>query len=166
MIPADFQQGFFILTDMVWSVKYFRDLSLTELYDILKLRVDIFVLEQECPYEEVDGKDMIAIHIMGYEESELVAYCRVFAPGKYYLKEASIGRVAVAKQHRGRQLGIQVMHRAMEYLKSHCHNPPIKLAAQKYLERFYTNLGYQTVSDVYPWDGIDHVDMIRDNSAL
>jgi len=157
---------FFILSPMKWYAKTFHELSIQELYDVLKLRVDIFVVEQNCPYEEIDGKDNQAIHILGYKDVELTAYCRVFPPGAYYDTEASIGRVAVARRYRKSGLGIALMKQGMNYLKQHCHNPPIKLAAQLYLEKFYHDLGFETISEVYPWDGIDHVDMNRDHSSI
>ncbi len=151
---------------MKWHTKSFHELSTQELYDVLKLRVDIFVVEQNCPYEEIDGKDNQSIHILGYMDVELAAYCRVFPPGVYDEAYASIGRVAVGAKYRKKGLGVALMKQGMNFLKIHHHNPPIKLAAQLYLEKFYHDLGFKTISEVYSWDGIDHVDMHREPSSV
>ena len=101
---------------MKWSVSSFGELSNRELYELLKLRADIFVVEQECAYADPDGKDQQALHLLGYEGEELAAYARIFGPGDY-LEQVSIGRVAVKEAHRGRQLGKKLMLRAMEAVK-------------------------------------------------
>jgi len=144
---------------MKWKSASFDQLSTQELYQILKLRVDIFVVEQECPYEELDGKDKDAIHVMGYEHNELVAYARLFGPGVYYTAAAAIGRVAVKKKYRGQQLGNAIMTESYKLLKSLHGNVAVQLAAQQYLEDFYARLGFEVISEPYDWDGIVHVDM-------
>ncbi|MCL1991173.1 MAG: GNAT family N-acetyltransferase [Defluviitaleaceae bacterium] len=145
---------------MSWELKKFNALTNQELHDIFRLRVDIFVVEQACPYDEIDGKDPKSWHLMYKENGDIIAYARLLPPGLSF-DEASIGRVVVAKAHRGRQLGYALMHEAVKrsldiYKKS------IKIAAQAHLEAFYRVSGFVKASDIYLDDGIPHIDMLLD----
>jgi ElaA protein len=144
---------------MQLSVKTFNELTLEELYALLQLRSDIFVVEQDCVFLDPDDKDQAAIHVLGWVESELVAYARVFGPGDYF-PEASIGRVAVKKEYRGKGLGIQLMQASIKAIEERFGTSHIALSAQKYLERFYHDLGFATEGEGYLEDGIPHVRMV------
>lgn len=140
---------------------HFNGLSLTELHDLLKLRTDIFVVEQDCPYPEIDGKDPECLHTLGVaEDGQIAAAARIVPAGVIY-SDVSIGRVVVQKDFRGQKLGRLVMKEALDYCKHELRADQVKIAAQQYLEDFYTSLGFETVSGIYQWDGIDHVDMVR-----
>jgi ElaA protein len=132
-----------------------------ELFKIFKLRVDVFVVEQECPYEEIDNKDIKAKHIYLKDNDNIVAYLRVLPPGLAY-KETSIGRVLVNSDYRGQAYGKQIMSKGIDYCKSH-YSGNIKISAQAYLEEFYTSLGFEKVSNIYLEDNIPHIDMIYYN---
>jgi len=132
-----------------------------ELYKIFKLRVDVFVVEQECAYEEIDDKDINAKHIYLKSKDDIVAYLRVLPPGVSY-KETSIGRVLVNKKYRGQAYGREIMVKGIDYCKSH-YSGNIKISAQAYLEDFYTSLGFEKVSNIYLEDNIPHMDMIYYN---
>ncbi len=145
--------------DVFWSVKNFESLSKMELHDLLRLRVDIFIVEQDCPYPEIDGKDPECYHVLGKNKSgSIVAVARIAPAGLIY-EETSIGRVVTKKALRGSGIGSELMKQSMKFCKEKLEAATIKIAAQKYLEDFYTNLGFKTISDVYLWDGIEHVDM-------
>jgi ElaA protein len=141
-----------------WSIKNFEELSLLELYGLLKLRTDIFVVEQECAYPELDGDDPNCIHLIGVDKTgKIVATARLVPSEK--AKERHIGRVAVSKDHRGQGLGVEVMTKAIDYCRQKLNASRIEVAAQLYLKKFYEDLGFQQTSEVYKWDGIDHLDM-------
>lgn len=144
---------------MEWTIKKFQDLDLEELYMILALRTAVFVVEQECPYQEVDDKDQISYHLVGQENGELVAYARILPPGVTF-QEASIGRVLVAKSHRGQGLAQQLMARAVAFVIEELGEKRIQLSGQTYLENFYKSLGFQPISETYLEDGIPHKDMM------
>jgi ElaA protein len=142
------------------SVKTFQQLSLDELYCLLQLRSQVFVLEQNCVYQDVDGKDQKAIHIIGKKEGKIVGYTRVFKPGDYF-KEASIGRVVVSENERHLKFGNELMKASIKTIETSFHVNKIKLSAQKYLESFYSNLGFKKVGDPYLEDGIPHISMLK-----
>ena len=141
-------------------VKEFKELSIYELYDLLQLRSEVFVVEQDCVYQDVDGKDEKALHVMGYKANKLVAYTRVFKPGDYF-KDASIGRVVVAKNDRKYNYGYDIMKASITAIEDLFYTSKIKLSAQVYLKKFYNNLGFNEVGDEYLEDGIPHVAMIK-----
>lgn len=146
---------------MLWQDVTFSELDADTLYDILKLRVDIFVVEQECAYPELDDKDRDAHtrHLLGRDDSGfLIAYCRILAPAMSY-PEASIGRVAVAKSGRGKGLARELMQRALTVTLAAWPSAGIQIGAQQYLVNFYQHLGFTPCSDMYLEDGIPHVDM-------
>ncbi|MGM0414815.1 MAG: GNAT family N-acetyltransferase [Bacillota bacterium] len=145
---------------MNWSIKSFAELSKEELYEVLKLRVDVFVVEQECPYPELDGKDKKAYHLIGRKDGQLIAYSRLFLPGDYF-KEAGIGRVIVKKEYREKEIGTEMLKRSIEFLIEAKGAEDIKLSAQNHLREFYGEQGFEPVSEVYLEDGIPHIDMLR-----
>jgi ElaA protein len=147
-----------------WQWSRFADLRPEELYAALQLREAVFVVEQSCAYPDADGRDAEAWHLLGWLREgagrRLVAYARVFPPGVRYV-EGSIGRVATARDVRRRGFGKALMAEALRRLESLAPRQPVKLAAQRYLEDFYSSFGFRTVSAPYEEDGIIHVDMIR-----
>ena len=148
---------------MKWILKTFNELSLKEFHDIIQLRLDIFVVEQDCPYLDLDGKDFKAYHFFGQLDDgseKIVAYTRIFAPGDYF-KEASIGRVVVHADYRKDGLGFQLMKKSMEQIKTLFKVDIIKIGAQLYLKKFYESLGFQQIGEGYLEDGIPHIYMIK-----
>ena len=140
------------------EVKKFSELSIGELYELLKLRTEIFVVEQECIYQDMDGKDSLAVHILGKEEDKIVAYTRIFNSGDYY-DEPSIGRVVVRNSNRGENKGKEIMKESINYIKNNMQEKEIVLSAQKYLDKFYTDLGFKSEGEDYLEDGIPHQKM-------
>ena len=137
-------------------IKPFKELTLHDLYSFLKLRVDIFVVEQNCPYPELDGADEKAIHLYIKEDDTVIAYLRII-PSK--TGTARIGRVVTKIEHRGKGLSSQLMKRAMEYIREHYPEDTMILSAQEHLQDYYGSFGFKAVSEVYLEDGIPHVDM-------
>ncbi len=144
------------------KVTSFEDLQTQTLYDLLQLRSEVFVVEQDCVYQDIDGKDQKAIHVLGYHSETLVAYTRVFPPGLYF-KEASIGRVVVAEKYRAHQYGYEIMKASITAIKDHFKETTIKISAQTYLKRFYNTLEFFEVGEEYLEDGIPHIAMLRSN---
>ncbi|SFB04811.1 ElaA protein [Lentibacillus halodurans] len=146
---------------MEWSLKTFQELTNDDLYALLKLRVDIFVVEQECPYPELDNYDQWAIHYFLKIADEMAANVRILPAGSKF-NEASIGRVAVAEKFRGSGLGKEMMRKAIDYTTTVLDEQQIKIQAQEYLKQFYSDLGFIQISDPYLDDGIPHMDMLFD----
>ena len=145
-----------------WHWQSFEALSKAQLYEVLQLRETVFVLEQKCAYQDLDYLDQHAWHISGRnEKGELAAYCRVVFPGKKY-QEPAIGRVATAKQFRGQGLGIALMNYAIMQTEKIYSGQGIRISAQQYLERFYSELGFNVCSKPYLEDDILHIDMLKD----
>lgn len=142
------------------KIATFKELSREELYDLLQLRAAVFVVEQDCVYQDIDGKDQIALHVLGYSNSDLIAYARVFKPGDYF-KEAAIGRVVVAKNNRSGGFGKAIMEAAIKACESQLKTDIISLSAQTYLVRFYNDLGFKSTGQEYLEDGIPHIKMVR-----
>ena len=130
------------------DLKYFHELTIQELYNILQLRSEVFVVEQDCVYQDLDNKDQISIHIFQKEKDEIVAYTRIFKSGDYY-KNPSIGRVVVSKKNRGKELGKKIMIHSIEYIKKNLKGEKIELSAQKYLDKFYKDLGFYKIGEDY-----------------
>lgn len=147
---------------MQWSIKQFNDLSLDELYRILKARVDVFVVEQACAYPEIDNYDQQSLHIFLEDKNELVAYVRIL-PKKSKYEEVSIGRVLVNKEYRGRGYAEEIMKKAIDYVFTEWKDDTIKIQAQHYLNKFYSSLGFEQMTDVYLEDDIPHIDMVLKN---
>ncbi len=140
--------------------KKFKDLSTKELYDILQLRSEVFVVEQDCVYQDIDGKDEKALHIIGIKKGKIIAYTRCFQAGDYF-KEASIGRVVVEKSQRKFNYGSQIMKASINEIETRFKTTIIKISAQVYLQKFYTELGFKNVGEEYLEDGIPHIAMIK-----
>lgn len=144
---------------MEWFIKSFDELSKDELYDILKKRIDVFVVEQDCPYEEIDDRDKQSYHIFLKEDEKILAYSRILEAGISF-EEASIGRVLVDKNVRGNGLACDMMNRAINFITNNLRYNIIRISAQEYLIGFYENLGFKKVSNVYLEDDIPHVEMV------
>ncbi|SKA07891.1 ElaA protein [Chitinophaga eiseniae] len=146
---------------MIWTIKAFDELTVQELYDVLHLRNEVFVVEQQCAYQDLDYSDQKALHLMGRNaEGRLVAYTRLFGPGIKY-PEASIGRVITSQLARGTGAGRQLMEKSIATVEAAYGKGPIKIGAQQYLHRFYTSLGFEQTSDTYMEDGIPHIEMVK-----
>lgn len=144
-----------------WKIKSFETLSVNELYDILRLRSAIFVVEQDCVYLDIDGKDKLALHLFGEFEGEIVAYSRLFKPGITF-ENASIGRVVVDANYRDRKLGHDLMREAIAGIKNHFGETKITIGAQLYLKKFYESHGFVQTSEMYLEDDIPHIEMERE----
>lgn len=142
------------------EVKTFKELSINELYDILQLRSEVFVVEQNCAYQDLDGKDSKAIHVMGMKNDTLVAYTRIFEPGDYF-KEASIGRVVVKDSERKDGYGADIMKASIKAVKEYFETTTVHISAQTYLKFFYNSLGFKQVGEGYLEDGIPHIGMLK-----
>jgi len=147
-------------SDIHWYCRAFNEQSLTELYDNMVLRQEVFVVEQECAFLDADGMDQHCIHLFGYSDSSLVAYSRLVPRGVAYT-ECSIGRVVTAPSHRGLNLGRELMQRSIAWIEEHWGAQAIKIGAQQRLEKFYQSLGFEISGEPYMEDGILHVHMIR-----
>ena len=145
---------------LLFNVKSFNELSTNELYGVLKLRSEVFVVEQNCVYLDIDDNDQKAIHVLGYSNEELVAYCRLFDAGEYF-ENASLGRVIVAQKHRYKKWGNNLMSEAISQIKSHFNQTNITISAQLYLQKFYESHGFVVTSESYLEDDIPHIQMIK-----
>lgn len=145
---------------ITWTLKKFEDLTPYELYSILRLRTEVFVVEQNCVFQDMDNKDQSSYHLMGSENDRLVAYTRLIPPHLSY-EESSIGRVVTSASARGSGIGRILMEKSIEEVVRLYGKTPIKLGAQLYLKKFYESLGFIQSGDIYKEDGIDHIEMIR-----
>lgn len=151
-----------------WQCKAFTELSLEQLYDALKLRIDVFVVEQTCFYPDLDSdKDQLdrhpqTLHLLGYQGEQLVAYLRILPKGQSYSQYISIGRVAIATQARGSGLGHELMTEALSLCQQHFPDESIKISAQEHLKLYYQRHGFTQVSAMYLEDGIPHIAMIKE----
>ena len=146
------------------QIKTFEALSITELYNLLQLRSDVFVVEQDCVYQDMDGNDKNALHVLGFKDDTIVAYTRIFKPGDYFT-EASIGRVVVNKKYRAFKYGYAIMKASISGVETHFNTRVIKISAQEHLKQFYSNLGFKQKGDSYLEDGIPHIAMYRNASV-
>jgi ElaA protein len=144
---------------MEWLLKKYDELRLNELYELLKLRASVFVVEQDCPYLDLDGKDPRAIHILGYQKNNLVAYSRIFRPGAFEKTHARIGRIVIHKQSRRKGIGLELVQKSIAFCKEHFGNQTIKISAQVYLKNFYNQCGFIEKGEIYLEDGIPHFAM-------
>lgn len=143
-----------------FKIKRFNELSTQELYKILQVRSEVFVVEQNCVYQDVDGKDQKAIHVLGYYQEDLAAYCRLFTAGDYF-DQASIGRVLVSPKHRDKKLGHELMQTAIKAVENEFGQTKITISAQLYLQKFYEGHGFVKTSETYLEDDIPHIEMKR-----
>jgi len=142
------------------EVKTFEALTKQELYSLLQLRSEVFGVEQDCVYQDIDGKDQKALHVLGIKNDKIVAYTRIFKPGDYF-QESSIGRVVVAKNERQHKYGYHIMRASAEAIQLHFSQTVIKISAQVYLKKFYNNLGFSEIGASYLEDGIPHIAMLK-----
>jgi len=140
--------------------KTFQELTINELYDLLQLRSEVFVVEQNCVYQDIDGKDIKALHVIGKKNNKIVAYTRIFKPGDYF-EYASVGRVVVRNIERQHKYGYDLMEASIKTIKDYFNTTTIELSAQVYLKKFYNTLGFQEVGVEYLEDGIPHINMIK-----
>lgn len=151
----------------LWQSKNFNDLSLHQLYDLLKLRIDVFVVEQSCYYPDLDSekneldRHQETIHLLGYQDDSLVAYLRILAKGQSYSDYVSIGRVVTAKCMRSSGLGHKLMSQGLKMCKKNFAGQNIKISAQEHLIKFYQSHGFEQVSAMYLEDNIPHVAMVK-----
>ena len=138
----------------------FSSLNTDQLYRLLQLRSEVFVVEQDCVYQDIDGKDQKALHVLGTVEGNIVAYTRIFKPGDY-LEKAAIGRVVVASDFRKRDFGKAIMQASIAAVENHFNTTAIGLSAQTYLLNFYNDLGFSALGETYLEDGIPHIYMER-----
>lgn len=141
-------------------VKTFQELNTIELHNILQLRSEVFVVEQDCVYQDIDGKDLKALHVIGEKDGKVVAYTRCFAPGIYF-KEAAIGRVVVDMGQRKHGYGHDIMKASITAIKDSYKTEVIKLSAQTYLKNFYESHGFVPTGEAYLEDGIPHMAMVK-----
>ncbi|MEL1253519.1 GNAT family N-acetyltransferase [Flavobacterium sp. DGU38] len=142
------------------SIKSFDELTNHELYDMLRLRSDVFVVEQNCPYLDLDNKDQKSFHLLYYVDSELAGVTRLLPAGLSY-NEISIGRVVIARSHRGLGLGRKLMEVSIEACEEKFGKVSIRISAQYHLSKFYQSLGFTEQGEVYDEDGIPHIGMLR-----
>jgi len=146
---------------MNWILKKFDELKPHELYSILQLRNEVFVVEQNCVYQDADNKDQASYHFAGWRNDKLIAYARLLPKGVAYKDFVSIGRVVTSPSARGESAGKELIKHSIEQLNNLFGSVPIKIGAQIYLKKFYTEFGFQQTSDIYFEDGIKHIEMIR-----
>jgi len=144
---------------MEWKLKKFNELNCEELYNILKLRTEVFIVEQKCPYQDADRKDQKSLHLYLEDNGEVVAYSRILPKGVSYDK-ASIGRIIVKKEYRGKGLSREMILKAINYIEEILKETEIKIQAQAYLFDFYGSLGFKGISEEYLEDNIPHIDML------
>lgn len=145
---------------MNFRIKTFNELTTEELYQILLLRSEVFVVEQDCVYQDLDNKDQKAIHILGIKEANLIGYSRVFNSGDYF-ELPSIGRILIKEDQRKYKYGFKLVQESISYIEKNFTEQSILISAQKYLTKFYNSLGFIQQGEEYLEDGIPHIQMIR-----
>ena len=143
-----------------WRVIPFKSLNVESLYEIIQLRQEIFIVEQDCPYIDADGVDLKCIHISGYHNKKLIAYSRIMPPDINY-KEASIGRIITKKEFRGHGIGYQLVSISIDEIYKNYGNHPIRLSGQTYARAFYEKLGFIGEGEEYLEDGIPHISLVK-----
>ena len=141
------------------EIKKFNKLTLEELYSLLQLRSEVFIVEQDCVYQDLDGKDYKSLHVIAKENNKIIAYTRLFNKGQYF-KEASIGRVVVAKNQRNLSYGSEIMKASINAIQDCFSTREIKISAQLHLKEFYNSFGFKVIGCSYLEDGIPHIGMV------
>ncbi len=141
------------------KLKEFKELTTEELYEILKLRAEVFVVEQNCPYQDLDDKDQSSYHLFLEDNGQIIAVLRIL-PENIAYKEMAIGRLIVKKSYRGKGISRKMMLRAMEFITEDLGKEKIRLSGQAYLSDFYQSLGFEKVSEMYLEDGIEHFEFL------
>lgn len=147
--------------NLKWETKPFGALSICELYQLLHLRSEVFVVEQNCVYQDIDGKDEKALHLIGKYNHQVVAYARLFKAGDYFAN-ASIGRVVIKAEYRDRKWGHDLMQQAIAGIENHFGESNITISAQLYLKKFYESQGFIQTSETYLEDDIPHIEMKKE----
>ena len=148
------------MSELNFEIKDFNQLSTQDLYALLQLRSEVFVVEQDCVYLDLDGKDQLAYHVLGYKDSILTAYARVFKPGDYFSK-SSIGRIIVKKKYRRFKYGDLLVKNSIDFIEKEFKEKEILISAQAYLINFYNNLGFVQKGEQYLEDDIPHIKMLK-----
>ena len=146
-------------TPLNWVLKPFNELSTTELYAILQLRSEVFVVEQNCVYLDIDGKDKKSLHFMAWQNDQLTAYTRLVPPGISF-NEASIGRVITSPKYRKLGIGITLMEKSIQHTLQHYATNKIRIGAQLYLKQFYEGFNFVAQGDEFLEDGIPHIEVL------
>ncbi|MEO7209790.1 MAG: GNAT family N-acetyltransferase [Chitinophagaceae bacterium] len=141
-----------------WTIQVFSELTAYELYAIIRLRNEVFVVEQNCVFQDADNHDQVSHHICGWKEGKIAAYARVLPPGEIY-EQPSIGRVVTARSSRKQQTGKELMQNAISFTQATYVGMDITIGAQLYLLAFYGSLGFKKTGDIYLEDGIEHIKM-------
>ncbi|MFX3674924.1 MAG: GNAT family N-acetyltransferase [Paenisporosarcina sp.] len=144
----------------MWKINTFNELTVQQLYTYLQLRVNVFIVEQKCPYPELDGYDINAFHLAYFENEKLLAYARILPQGVKY-NRISIGRVIVDEEVRGKGLAKEVMKESLSFIQKKWPLQEVQLQAQSHLQSFYGSFGFESISEEYDEDGIPHVDMVK-----
>lgn len=144
---------------MKWQIKKYKELTPDEIYEILRIRNEVFISEQKCPYVDVDGKDKNSYHLFLSEGKSIIFYSRILEKGVSY-DEISIGRVLVNSKFRGKSFARMGLNKAIEFIENKLNENIIKISAQAYLKKFYGSLGFHEVSEVYLEDEIPHIEMV------
>ncbi|MGC4017809.1 MAG: GNAT family N-acetyltransferase [Muricomes sp.] len=150
---------------MNWNIKEFDELTINELYEILKVRAEVFITEQNCVYQDLDSKDKKSYHLFLEDNEKIIAYLRILPRGVSY-PEAAIGRVLTQAAHRKKGISREMLKRAIDFIVDTLKEDKIRISAQRYLLEFYKSLGFQPTSDVYLEDGIEHIEMLYQKQAL
>tara|TARA_B110000003_G_scaffold2694_1_gene2893 strand:+ start:34106 stop:34546 length:441 start_codon:yes stop_codon:yes gene_type:complete len=145
---------------MIFKIKKFKELTIIELYSILQLRSEVFIVEQKCVYQDLDYKDDKAFHLIGIVNNEIIAYARIFNSGDYFSKP-SIGRIVVKKEKRNFNYGYKLVEYSISFIINNFLDKTIIISAQKYLIKFYNSLGFIQQGEDYLEDGIPHIKMVR-----
>lgn len=145
---------------VLFTIKTFAELTAVEMYEMLRLRAEVFVVEQDCVYQDIDNKDQKALHVLGYKEGKLVAYSRIFDSGDYF-DLPSIGRIVVKEEERQFKYGYKLVDTSIQYIVQNFKEKSILISAQTYLLKFYNSLGFQEQGEEYLEDGIPHMKMLR-----
>ena len=148
------------MNNVTWKIKNFEDLSIKELYEILKVRQEVFIVEQTCYYIDADGYDDKALHIWAETNGEIAAYCRIFSQGIKY-PETSIGRVLTNTKYRNLKLGKTLINIALQAIETHFETSECRISAQNYLLEFYKSFGFEDTGKKYLEDDIPHTEMVR-----
>lgn len=143
-----------------YTIKAFNELTVLELYEVLRLRNEVFIVEQNCPYQDLDNKDQKSYHLLYYVDGQLAAYTRLLPAGISYA-DVSIGRVVNAAAHRGSGLGKKLMEASIQGCYQKFGISPIRISAQLYLLKFYQSLGFVAQGEPYDEDGIPHIEMVK-----
>ena len=146
--------------EIIWQTKSFEELTVQELYGLLRLREQVFIIEQNCIYPDIDNKDPKAIHVLGIANDKIISYARIFKPGDYF-DTASIGRVVTDKSFRNQKVGYALMQKSIAAVEQFFNETAITISAQQYLTGFYESLGFVQVGEGYLEDDIPHIKMVK-----